>query len=228
MIEIYPHRNPIILKDDLYYDYGGDPSTDENPIRRNAAYQIAERRMTRYLGTFLLPTTVTGTYTFSYNTIKRGLYLRYGYVQEVLRVEFVSADEQVYYTISGTNNFYASLRDEKLGILDLGVIFGRCGCFSSLMSPYKINVVYRAGLPTGTSTTPEFLTSLTIVAKIALNEIVGYGNETVGDAAIERFSNQLYSETRRPQARTALGESAQANYAASLVKDLRVNRGVVI
>lgn len=227
MIETYPHSSPIILTDEVWYDHGGDPSISQSEVLRDSAYLVAEKRMTRFLGTFLLPTIVTGTYPVSYQTLKNGLYLRYGRVDQVYQIEYIDEKEDVYYTISGTANLYASLKDSERGIVDLHSLHGSC-CGSLVPYPYEIRIAYRAGLPTGTASAGDFLVSLSIIAKITLNEMVGFGNETVGDAQITSFRNIDYSEDRDKHAPTALGRSAQARYAADLVKNLRIRRGPVI
>lgn len=227
MNETYPYNYPIILNDEKWYDHGGDPSISESETIRDSAYLIAEKRMTRFLETFLLPTDITGTYQVSYRTLKNGLQLRYGYLNQVYLIQYIDEKEDVYYTITGTANIYASVRDSRNGLIDLNYLHGNC-CAGSLPYPYSIRIMYNAGLPTGTASSGDFLVALSTLAKIAINEVVGYGNETVGDAQIDSFKNQEYFEKRVKHAPTALGRSAQARYVADLVKDYRVERGISV
>lgn len=93
-----------------------------------------------------------------------------------------------------------------------------CGC-SGWTQPYQFQLAYRAGLPTGTANQAPIENALVIAADLALGEIVyPRANETVGDRGIEEFSSLDYRERRKKLTRTALGESARANYAAELIK----------
>jgi hypothetical protein len=118
---------------------------------REVAYSIAEEFATDDIGTFLLPTIITGTYPYH-----SPLLTDYGYVSQVILVRFIDTQERIYYSISGTANVYASLRDDTYGIIDIHHMFGNCQCATNLQPfPYKVQVVYEAGLPTGTANNPR-------------------------------------------------------------------------
>src|SRR5574342_529033 len=99
-------------------------------------------------------------------------------------------------------------------MIDVHSLIGTCNCASdSNPYPYQIQVVYNAGLPSGTSYQPDVLMGLATYADIILNEIVGYGNEAPGDVGIESFNNVGYSEVRRIR-NTTFGSSPRAVFAS--------------
>jgi len=57
----YPYASPIILTDAIFTAYGGHTGSSAT-AQRTAAYLIAEMAATADIGSFLLPTTVTGTF----------------------------------------------------------------------------------------------------------------------------------------------------------------------
>jgi len=224
MNEVYPHENAIILTDSIYSAYGGDLDASTE-AQRSAAYYISEYQVSKYLGTFLLPTTITGTYYYNSFTVRAGyLELEHAYVSDVGFIKFLDTKESVYFTITGTANIYASLRESDYGLLNLHYVFGSCGCGTSMAYPYQLQIAYTAGLPTGTANRPDMLQALSVMAEIHLNEIVGYGNESAGDVGVESFRSQDYSEQRFGLMKTGLGGSARANYAARLLIPLRKNK----
>ena len=215
MNKIYPFDSAIILTDDIYTSFNGNTGSSTQ-AQRNAAYFIAEERMSAHINTLLLPQIVTGTYLF--RATARYLELDYGYVDKVDIVQFLDTKESVYYTISGTANVHASLRDPEYGLLDVHYIHGRCACSHIQAYPYKVRVIYQAGLPTGTANRDNMLVGLTTAAEIILNELIGYGNESSGDIGVQEFRNQEYSEKRVKLGRTAFGTSAKAQFIKHLVK----------
>ena len=98
-----------------------------------------------------------------------------------------------------------------------------CGC-GGWSHPYQFQIAYEAGLPTGTANQPGIEHALVIVAELSLNEMLyPRANETAGDRGVEAWSGMDYSETRKRLKRTALGQSARANYAAELI-DMTVKK----
>lgn len=221
MNEVYPHESAIILTDSIYSAYGGDLDASTE-AQRSAAYYISEYQISNYLSTFLLPTTITGTYNYDSFLVRSGyLELDHAYISNIGFIKFLDIQEQIYYTITGTANIYASLRDADRGIVNLHYVFGSCGCGTSLAYPYQLQIAYTAGLPTGTANRPTVLQALVTMAKVNLNEMVGYGNETSGDAGVLSFRSQDYSEQRFGLMKTDLGASAVSNYAAKLLRPLK-------
>jgi hypothetical protein len=148
-------------------------------------------------------------------------------VNQVILVRFLDTQERIYYSISGTANVYASLRDDTYGIIDIHHIFGRCQCVTASQPyPYQVQIVYEAGLPTGTANNPRYLLGLTTAAEMILNQIEGYGNEADGLVGVDEFKNQDYSEKRHDLKNTIFGSSARAQFVSSLFTNLRKHRYV--
>ena len=77
---------PRVLNEALYNLYGGW-RVDVVTERLNLAITLGERLVERYMGTFLFPTTVTGTYTASPDG---KIDLDHGEIREILSVSHVS------------------------------------------------------------------------------------------------------------------------------------------
>ena len=220
----FPYNSPIIMTDAIFGLYGGHAG-DSVPAQRTAAYLMAEMAATRDLSTLLLPVTVTGTYTFNPIHMQNGLMLDYGYIQRVIATYFLDFDSAVYWGQTGTANDYVAIKNDDYGVLDINYMLSTCNCSNSTsMYPYKIRVVYEAGLPTGTATRPDYLMALTIYADLMLQEMIGYGNEAPGDIGVQKYANQEYREERVGLLRTTFGTSARANLAHRLLTGERLHR----
>ena len=218
----YPHSNAIILDDDTFITYGGETGTSTQ-AQRDAAYLGAEKRVTNYIGTFLLPTTVTGTYP---HDPTRNVITEYGYVHSLNSVIVRSRDMDDSCSITETEKC-AYIRNDGYGVLDVNYAYSSCGC--SPVNVYQVQVSYTAGLSTGTITQPDYLAYLTAMADIVLKEISGDGgNEGVGDIGIQSYSADGYSEKRHPLRKTILGSSARSNWIADGLMDLRKGAGVCL
>jgi len=221
MSTIYPYNQPIILNEDIAQAYGIDVEKASSEMQE-AAYTIAEQFVTDDIGTFLLPTTVTGTYSFN---LTRPIVTDYAYVQSVNLIQFLDVEEDVYYSVVGTDNVYVSVRDSTYGIVDIHSVWLNCRCSSSWgIYPYKVNVSYTAGLPTGTANNPKFLMALSMTADLILNQLLGYGNEADGLVGVSEFKNQDYSEKRHNLKRTVYGSSARAQLISDLVASYKVHQ----
>lgn len=220
MTAVYPFSAPIIMTKDIFVQYGGKTGTFSD-AQLNASFQIAEQQTVHYIGTFLLPTIVTGVYTSVPTSIQR-IATDYGYVSQILRVMVKS--QKV--TASGgceliDNNGCAFIYRDTYGYLDVHQLQSQCGCGQS-NDPYLYEITYEAGLPTGTANLPSMLAAMTIVATITLNElfpgVVGQ-NEAVGDAGIQEWESFQYHERRTAHSlrRTSFGGSAMSTKAAQLI-----------
>jgi len=227
---IYPFSAPIILNDTVFSQFGGQGTGTFSSATLQAAYQIAEMQVTNYIGTLLLPTTVTGTYAVMAG--HRRLATDYGYVQQLLNVNIL--------TQTGLNNCSLQNNDgcgyiysDTFGYIDFRVITTVCSWgwwwsgypYSPYVvgpSPYQVQVAYVAGLPTGTANQPGILQALTILAQTELNEMfpgaVGV-NESVGAVGIQDFKSLDYMERRAKDAliKTALGDDARSQRAKKLI-----------
>lgn len=211
----YPYTSPIILTDLLFYNYGGHKEIS-SPDQRQAAYFIAERAASQDLNTLLLPTIVTGTHIY---TRSMDFMLDYGYVNQIIETRFIDKTEYTYHTVTGIDNVYVGLKDDLRGEVELTA-------WAYDPQLYKVQFVYNAGLPSGTSFRPDVLLGLTTYADIILNEIKGYGNEAPGDVGVQSYRNVNYYETRVGLLRTTFGTSARAQFAHKLFTDLRKRRWV--
>jgi|SRR3990167_913302 len=220
MIE-YPYSSAFIIDDNAFVAYGGHTGSSTQG-QRNAAYLIAEKRMTSHIGTFLKPTVVTGI--FGWPLYPDHLVLPYSHVHSIKGVTVL--DQEAYNSCDLDElEGCAFVWNDTYGYIDPRRVANYCACAYGV--PYQIRVAWEAGLPTGTSVQADMLLSLTIVSEIVLNEIVDpSANEGVGDAGIEEFSNQQYREKRKKLRNTGLGRSARANFAADLVENVRKKRAL--
>lgn len=221
MTPIYPFSSPLILNNVIFSQYGGKGTGSFTQAQLDAAYQIAEQETVEYIGTFLLPTIITGTYASVPTHVQR-IATDYGYVNRILKVVVKS---QKVTDSSGCelvdNKGCAFIYQDTFGYLDVHQLQSQCGCSSSA-APYLYEIAYEAGLPTGTANLPSMLAAMTIIAQGILNElypgIVGM-NESTGDAGIQEYESFGYHERRSAHVlrRTAFGNSALANKAAQLI-----------
>jgi hypothetical protein len=232
-MQIYPFHQPLILTDQIFSLYGGKGTGSFTSAQLQIAYQQAEQQTVAYIGTFLLPTIVTGTFV-TVQTATQRIATDYGYVNRILDV--VVKTEKI--TYSGgceliNSRGGAFIYEDTFGYVDvykLQTIYGinynpyPYGGYMPISSntPYQFQIVYEAGLPTGTSTLPMMLQAMTMAAQIHLNEmfpgVVGM-NEGTGDVGIQEFESFGYRERRTAHSlrRTAFGNSAVANKVASLI-----------
>lgn len=210
----YIKQAPQIMTDTIFQNYGGNLG-DSTPLQRNAAYCSAEVAAELDIGSFLLPTIYTGTYMWVNNEIN----LDHTYINQLIQTTFISFNGDRYYIISDVNNNYQAMRDWEYGILNLAMFHNIFA--SGRQIPWQIEVVYNAGLSSGTSFSSIVLNALTIYSQIVLNEMIGYGNEAPGDIGIKEFSNMDYTEKRVAMIQTAFGSSAKANFAHKQLSSLR-------
>lgn len=208
-MQLYPYHSPIILTESIFTLYGGQHG-DLSSFQLEAAFLAAETQATSYIGTFLLPTIVTGTFPYQGNYIATD----YGYVHRILSVTSISKTGNECGLRS--DNTCAFIWDDTFGYLDVLCSLSSSNCGGALF-PYQLQIAYEAGLPTGTANAPSILLGLTMAAQLFLNEMkYPSANETAGDVGVESFSNQGYSEKRKPFKRTAFGQSAKSSYIAHL------------
>jgi hypothetical protein len=214
-MEVYPHKTPIILSDEVFTEYGGQVG-QSLPVQRNAAYMLAEQQMTTYIGTFLLPTTVTGTKT--YDPYRPHICTEYGYVEQVHNLRVLNAQHQELWNITGTSSYYY-VSDDTYGHLQyVDMVHRYSDCYYGTGTPHFIEYAYTAGLPTGVATQPAVMLGLVMAAQLSLNEMVfPFSNETTGDAGVEEYASLSYREKRKPWKNSAFGASVKAAKIASLV-----------
>lgn len=223
MTSIYPYQNPIILTPQIFALYGGKGSGSFSTQQLNIAFQQAEHQATAYIGTFLLPTIVTGTYS-TVPTFTQRIATDYGYVNRILNVDIKT--QKLTYSAGAellTDRGAAFIYDDTFGYVDVYRLQTLCRCPYTSNYPYQYQITYEAGLPTGTATLPLMLQAMTMAAQIHLNEmypgIVGV-NEGVGDVGIQEFESFSYRERRTAHAlvKTSFGGSATSTRIANLIK----------
>jgi len=218
----YPHSSPIILDDDTFIDYGGETGTSTTK-QRQAAYLSAEKKTTNFVGSFLLPTMVTGTHDYDPT---RNFVTEYSYVHGINSVIIRSRDLDDDCSFTETEKC-AYIRDDGYGVLDINYAITSCQC--SPVNVYQVQVAYEAGLPTGTITQADYLARLVAVADMELKEISGDGgNEAPGNIAVESYSVDGYSEKRKYLRNTIFGSSPRANWVADGFIPLRKSKGVIL
>ena len=217
---IYPHSSPIILTDSIYIAYGGHTGTS-TAAQRTASYLIGEKQMSSHIGTFLLPTVVTGTFPWPGG---QHLVLPYSHIISIPNVTVLTQESLVTCELD-ENSGCAFIWDSTYGFIDVRQVAQTCAC--SLGIAYQVRVVMNAGLPTGTASQADMLLGLTLAAGLNLNRIIDRSaNEGTGDIGIEEFSNLGYREKRIGLKRTAFGNSAAANEIALMTNTYRKKRAL--
>lgn len=207
-MNIYPYQTPIIMNDSIFVEYGGQTGS-WSATQRQSAYQISEHQATNYIGTFLLPTIVTGTWGYSSRIVTD-----YGYVHQIYSTNFLTIKNVS--TPLESNAGYARIWEDTFGYVDVAGLLGYCGCFTGI--PYQVQLAYQAGLPTGVASQPAVLLALTMAAQISLNEMIFPSqNESTGDIGVQSFSSLDYREERVKMRRTVFGTSAKAEKIANLL-----------
>lgn len=210
----YPYNSPTVMTDKIFTDYGGQTGTT-TAAQRQAAYFVAEKTACMDMETLLVPTQLSGTY---YPNYADSFFLtEYAYATKVHAIRIYDKEDNLIADISGTDQGYYNLRKNDFGHVD---IFAPC----FYGAPYRFDYDYQAGLPTGISNGADILLALTTYANIVLNELMGYGNEAVGDVGVQDFSNQSYRESRVALLRTSFGTSAKAQFAHKLLTEHRLHR----
>jgi len=223
----YYHLSPVILTDEMFFDYNPTILVTGSATQRYAAYVTAEQQMMQHLQTFLIPTTVTGTYLWP--ALGNPIRLDHGFVSSIDRVAATSFDG--YCNCDVTENTGCAIIRQGWGIIDARVVAGavNAGCGACGMNGgwYQALITYTAGYPTGTTSQDVSLhNALAQVAEIALNEVCDPGaNEGgPGDPGLKGWSSLGYSETRQELKEYPFGSSPMANYVARLVRHLKKNR----
>lgn len=224
---IYPFQAPIILNDTVFSLNGGQGTGTFSNYALQSSYLVAETLVTNYIGTPLLPVTLTGTYPFMH---QGRIATDYGYVSQLLNVNVLTRTACNSCGLQN-NDACGYIYNDTFGYVDFRRVATVCGWswwgfpyspYIIAESPYQIEITYVAGLPTGTANHPNILKALTILAQVDLNETfpgaVGM-NESVGAVGIQEFRSLDYQERRAEHAliKTALGDDARSQRAKKLL-----------
>lgn len=226
MIE-YFHLAPVILTDNLFFEYAAACSQTGTASQRHAAYTIAEQQMIQHLGTFLLPTTITGTYMFP--VTPKPLILPYHHLISIDRVMLKSLADCDDCEL--TDHEGCGIIRDNVGYIDIMAVdsAARAVCGACAGGYYQAEITVTAGLPTGVAANDHGLhMGLAKLAEVTLAEMVDPGaNEGgPGDPGLSQWSSQGYSETRMPLQKTPMGSGPMANYIVRLVRHLTVKRAL--
>lgn len=220
-----------ILNDTIFTQYGGQTGTSV-AAQRNAAYMIAEQGAIEEIGTFLVPTTVTGTFMwpkvndFRIKLPKQRL-ISIGSVTTIHEAGCDCADDA--YELEGC----AWIVDVNNGVVDLRecgntlkAACSACSCNSGRFYgfPYQVRIVYTAGFASGqVAANPNALMGLVTAADIVLEQIIDpyAAPGGAGNPSLKGFSDTGYSEQYQFLKMTAFGGSPRANFAAQMLRPLK-------
>ena len=213
---------PRVLTETIFTQYGGN-ADGATAAQLAAAFVISEQWMDEELGTFIVPAFVTAT--FAINPTSSAFMMPQGKVISVNGVWFIDRTEQCDCSI-GSVEGCALIVNEEIGLIDVQRLIGICPSCSCCQVPFKVQIAYQAGLPTGTAAHPAILQGLTIGAQIALEQVIDPGSAEggSGDPGVQSWSSMRYAERRTSLGHTAFGESPRANFIHRLVKHWVVRR----
>lgn len=226
MIEYY-HLAPVVLTDSMFFEYAPTCSMTGTATQRHAAFTIAEQQMIQHLGTFLLPTSVTGTFLFP--VPMKPLIMPYHHLISIDRVVAKSLDDCSDCDL--TDHEGCAIIRDNVGYIDLHIVEqgAKSLCGGCAGGYYLAEITLTAGYPTGVAANDHALhMALAKLAEITMAEMIDPGaNEGgPGDPGLSGWSSQGYSETRMPLFRNSMGAGPMANYIARLVRHLKVHRAL--
>lgn len=214
-----------ILNDSIFTEYGGATGTS-TVAQRNAAYSIAEQFAIEEIGTFLVSTTVTGTFEWPVNSYRLQLpHKRVSTINSVVAQYEVACNCDLI-DISAC----AFLVDGDNGVVDLRQcsFTAQCSCAAAQgvysVWPKFAVVSYTAGLPANqVQNNAAALMGLVIAADLALEQIIDPAGAEggPGDPSLKSFNDTGYGEVRQFLRLTKFGGSPRANMAARMLEPLK-------
>lgn len=232
-----------ILNDTIAQNYGINAQlfglvsgTAVGKIKRDASYKIAEQFAMRHIGSFLVPTTVTGTFNILEDY---RVHLPFGRIRSIDSVTFVHQNTCACGVSASTIEIAgcAYIYHAEAGIVALadclGNWYGRanCTCLTRFGQgvPDQVRIAVTAGFGAGeVAANDAALLGLTIAAELALEQMAdpSAAEGGPGDPSISSFSDSGYSETRQFLYDTEFGGSPRANYAARMLQPLRFSQAL--
>lgn len=210
-----------ILDDGTFTSYGGQTGTS-TPIQRLIAYGIAEEQAGQYIGTFLTPTVVTGTFLWPYPDNR--LILKESDLRSIRAVWAVTHNE--------FDNSIASYTGTGLIVSHKNSVLAVYPGTLAPCEPELVSVAYEAGLSPGTITgSYSYMAALVILAQIYLQQIMNQLTPQGGAVTaqqIKSWSSMTHSETYVDgvKTNTFFGETPAALLAANLLSPLVWYRGL--
>lgn len=218
------HTSPRILNDDWYTYFNGWTGTS-TPAQRDSAYMISEYLVERHLQTFLIHTTITGTFPVTGNSV---LVLPHTRVVDVGPVtilrEPVAGNTEDYVR----RNAFGRAVDLDRGMIRVWESSSQSGCLYTPGALAQVEVPYTAGFTPNEITGSHLaMHALCIIAEEALEQIVDPAASEGGPGApgVTEYSIGGYSETRVRIPTTGLGTTPRAALAAKLLKPFKIRVG---
>jgi len=212
-----------ILNDDLYAEYGGYTGSSTQS-QREIAYAIAEEQAMRYIGTFLVPVVVTGTYMWPRTD---RFQTKHKYVSNVFSLFSIhesgcNCNTQEFtgcaFVLDGPNGVI-SVRDCG----QLTAAYQGCTCSSGMSGGLvQFRASFEAGHP-DLQYAKSALRALALAAQAALFQIIDPSKALggPGDPGLSSYSDSGYSQNMTGLRETPFGGSPEANYIARLLKPFR-------
>jgi hypothetical protein len=223
---ILPLTTPQILTESIFQNFGFFTGTATN-FQIQTAFSIAENQCARSVGTFLAPTTFTGSYAFvGYDKIYTSPVGRLASINNVQYLEkYSNGVERIY---SGTaviidpeNGYFYS----KVSDLDNSVCSSCAGDTSGI---YRFEVSITAGYATGSIVSnPIMGLALCMAADIALKIMVDEGigvtyENTTRTLQVGRVIQTF--DTKGFHGNTIFGPSSRGQYIHNLLEPFRIGR----
>lgn len=221
MIHYYPRLTGTYMSDELFINAGQFTGTS-TVIQRQFAYGMAESSLEQEIGTFVSPTTITGTYPFV--APNKVLDLGAGKLISVNSVTFYEKySNGVDRLISGTarvvdyNNSYVMVDVSTNDNSSCG------GCAGQNNGIYKVDISFTAGYQTGQMVNnPTLIIPLAMTSTMFLNLLMdeafaqddyAYNTTTQIGRSIRTVANKFAKDG-------SLGSGQKANFIRSLIRPL--------
>ena len=191
-----------ILTLPIFQLYGGSTGS-ASAAQIQVAFEEAEALMASELATFLVPTTITGTYDLPPSDHR--VILRHGWVRSIEGVWSIWRNCE-------------TLVEEPIG--DYGFVLNDRAAVVVIRDhrPFQARIAYTAGLTTGSTTDPRFLHALVLVADMVLNQLTNPGSIT---PPIVEWHSLRYSERYSALWISQFGSDPRAQLAAKLIRWLK-------
>lgn len=218
---------PQILTEQIYARYNGWSGSATSEQLQDA-FTAGETDMQTYLGTYLVPTTLTGTFQFPYTDNR--LLLPVSEVTWVGTPTVLLTNVFNGQLVSVTDQAAAFINADGSGVINMQILlqflWTRCA-FDGM--PYQVQLPYTAGYPAGyLASQPAFLMGLVKAAELNLQQILDPGRAEggLGNAGIIAWSSLKYSERRTDKSvrGSVFGNSVTANWIARKVEPFRKRR----
>lgn len=223
-----PKPTGTYIDDSLFVQLGFYTGTS-TAFQRQLAYGIAESQMCRTIGTFIEPTTYTGSYPFV--SPQHTIELEVGEIQSINSVVlYERISDQTDRLISGTSmmldprNGYIRIDTSRFDVSTCS----NCPGTVNLRGIYKAEISVTAGYQTGRMMNdPSFIMALGMAADIITKELSdeGLGVEfEEGPIRTIQIGRMIKTVDTKRYLETPFGESYRAKTIRNLIKPLIIKR----